>query len=88
MDDECIVNVFLRRCLADLEQGKLGTHHEYQALFPGHEELIAAEYERLHLAAAAAGVWPAQRLQGLLPRVGAAHDTEAPADGPGHHDGR
>ncbi len=52
MDDESTVNLFLRRCLADLEQGKLGTRHEYEALFPGHEELIAAEYARLHLAAA------------------------------------
>ena len=34
-----------------LQQGKLGTRHEYEVLFPGHEELIAAEFERLHLAA-------------------------------------
>ncbi len=52
MDDESIVNVFLRRYLADLQQGKLRTRHEYEALYPGREELIATEYERLHLAAA------------------------------------
>ena len=50
--DESIVNVFLRRYLADLQQGKLRSRHEYEALYPGREELIAAEYERLHLAAA------------------------------------
>jgi len=35
-----------------------------------------------------AGAAPAQPPQGHLRRVETAHDTEAPANAPGHHDGR
>ena len=46
-DAPLVVAAFLARCLADQEGGGLRPLAAYQALFPGHEALIAAEHARL-----------------------------------------
>jgi len=40
-------NLFLRKIHSDLEEGQTRDLERYQALFPGHEQLIAEEFERV-----------------------------------------
>jgi len=41
-----VLNAFLRVFLEDMRAGRARTLADYQVLFPGHEEMIALEYER------------------------------------------
>jgi formylglycine-generating enzyme required for sulfatase activity len=47
VDADLALNSFLRRYLADSRAGSKHTVALYQQLYPGHEKLIADEYERL-----------------------------------------
>ena len=47
MDRDVALNSFLRRYLSDREGGEQKSCDVYQQLYPGHEDLIAAEYEKL-----------------------------------------
>jgi serine/threonine protein kinase len=44
MDDAAVIATFLGRYLADGEVGRVRSLSEYQALFPGYEDLIAVEF--------------------------------------------
>ena len=44
--DSAVLNEFLRVFLGDVEAGRARALADYQSLFPGHESLIAREYER------------------------------------------
>jgi serine/threonine protein kinase/formylglycine-generating enzyme required for sulfatase activity len=50
-----ILNLFHQRLLKDREAGKESSLEEYQRAFPGYEDLIAADYERLRRVSISAG---------------------------------
>ncbi len=60
--DADVVNRFFREYMRDRERGTTRALNDYQALYPGHEELIALEYERL----TAGGGSPGQGLAAAL----------------------
>ena len=55
VDTEAIRNRLLTRCLADIEAGGLAPLETYQQAFPGHEELVAREYDELRSTLTAEG---------------------------------